>query len=325
MSREEFITKLQSIIDLGDNCKALVYFALKSADGGINVKKANIQLSVLDLIAIGYKETLAAEIEKFNADAERSILNLSDRDDRANVVYRYDLPDDEPSYFDKMREVVAAHPVDYYTGEHMFSFDADSLSQIDYFIVEIGAEDNKIVVYRNNFNVNLMKQARGRFYVTRSGTQLCEVDNDILRMDSQIDMMKIDDDFFILNLSYLDSSKEFASIIKTRAETALSGIEGLNIVDTVEGLRERLVEVSFARRLMRAMDASPVTGMPAEKVIEFVGGHDKLRKVLKIVDSKITMPTKKSQDMFVRLLNDDFLHSLLTQQDYESTSKNKFN
>ena len=178
MTREEFIDSLQRIIDLDVDCKALVYFSLKK-DGATTLKKANIQEAVLANIADGYKESLRGEIEKFNADAERTVLNISDRDDRANVVYRYDIPDVEPSFFDKMREVAEDHPVNYFTGERMFNFDVDSLSDIDYFIIELGSEDNKVVIYRNNFNINLMKQAPGRFYFNKSGTRLTSVTDDI--------------------------------------------------------------------------------------------------------------------------------------------------
>lgn len=54
-----------------------------------------------------------------------------------------------------MRQVVEQHPADFYTNERMFNFDVDSLSSIDYFITILGAEDNKIVIYRNNFNIGI--------------------------------------------------------------------------------------------------------------------------------------------------------------------------
>ena len=63
--------------------------------------------------------------------------------------------------------------------------------------------------------------------------------------------------------------------------------------------------------------------MPAEDVIRFVSQHEKLRNVLRVGDGRIKLSSKKAQDYFVRLMNDDFLHSQLTSQDYTSTSKNK--
>ena len=321
MTRQELIKSLQRIIDLDVDCKALVYFALKK-DDAITLKKANIQEAVLTNIADGYRKTLMAEVAKFNADAERTVLNISDRDDRANVVYRYDIPDVEPSFFDKMREVANDHPIDYFTGNRMFNFDVDSLSDIDYFIIEIGSEDNKIVIYRNNFNVNLMRQAPGRFYFNKSGTQLTSVTDDILRMDTQIDALMIGDDFLVLNLGYIDSSREFSAIIRSRAEESINGIAQLNLVDSVDGLRGRLSELAFARRLMKVMDSSPVTGMPVAEVLAFVRQHDKLNKVLKVENERISLRSKKAQDYFIKLMNDDILHSQLTRRDYESSSKN---
>lgn len=322
MTREEFIGSLQRIIDLDVDCKALVYFVLNTG-GATTVKKANIQEKVLVNIAKGYKESLRAEIEKFNADAERTVLNISDRDDRANVVYRYDIPDVEPSFFNKMREVAEDHPVNYFSGERMFNFDVDSLSDIDYFIIELGSEDNKVVIYRNNFNINLMKQAPGRFYFNKSGTQLTSVTDDILRMDTQIDVLNIGEDFLVLNLGYLDSSNEFTTIIKSRAEDSINNIEQLNLVDSVDGLRGRLSELAFARRLMRVMDTSPVVAMPVANVLDFVRNHDKLNKVLKVKNDRIRLNSKKAQDYFIKLMNDDILHSKLTRIEYESSSKKK--
>lgn len=118
------------------------------------------------------------------------------------------------------------------------------------------------------------------------------------------------------------NNKEFATIIINRAEKSVDKIQELELVDDIEELRNRLLELSFSRRLMRAFDSSPVTEMPKNIVLDFIRNHDKLKNILKIENDKIKLSSKKSQDSFVRLLNDDFLFSKLTQNDYESMSKN---
>lgn len=321
MNTQEFKEKLESLVALEADFSALVFFAMRSADGVV-LKKANMKAEALAGIADGYRESLASELERFNHDDHMAVLNLSDRDERGNVIYRYDIPDVEPSYFSLMKEPVSEPAVDY-TEQKMFNFDNDSFSDIDYFVIRLGSEDNQIVVYRDNFNVNLMKQARGRFYLNKSGTQIDKLENDILRMDSQIDCMLIDDDFYIVNLKNLDTSKEFATIIRGRANEAIDQIAVLDFVDNVEGLRRHLEDLSFARRLMRAMDNSPVTGLPSNVVLNFVRNHQKLSTLLRIKEGKIDLATKKSQSAFVSLLNDDFLYSKLTQRDYESSSKDQ--
>lgn len=87
MTRQEFLAKLQSLIGLGDDFKALVFFAVKDGDG-ITIKKANIKQTVLNSLAVDFKQIIQDEITKFENDNERLVLNLSDRDERANVIYR---------------------------------------------------------------------------------------------------------------------------------------------------------------------------------------------------------------------------------------------
>ena len=94
MTTEEFKQKLQSLIDLGDDFSALVFFAMRGEEG-IVLKKANILNEVLAGIAEGYRDALALELARFEDDDQMSVLNLSDRDERGNVIYRYDIPDQE--------------------------------------------------------------------------------------------------------------------------------------------------------------------------------------------------------------------------------------
>lgn len=322
MTKEEFIQKLQGIIEHNEDFQVLIYFAINTPEG-VCLKKADIKREVLLDMKDGYMQSIQKEVNAFNEDNERDLLNLSSQDERMNVVYRYDLSEEEPPFFTLMREAYNSHQVDYYTNSKMFNFNNDKLSDIVYFIIEAGSADNKIVIYRNNYNINLMRQSRGRYYISKSGTQFDQVKEDILRMDSQIDVLLIDDEFFITNLSYLDNNKDFMSIIIKRAKDSLTSIGHLNIVDSIEGMQERLSEISFARRLMRAMDSSPITEMPVADILKFVKSHDVLKNILKIENDKIKLTSKKSQDSFIRLLNDDFLYSKLSKINYETKAKNR--
>lgn len=98
-------------------------------------------------------------------------------------------------------------------------------------------------------------------------------------------------------------------------------IADLPFIDNVDGLRARLDELPFARRLMRAMDNSPVAQLPPNDVLDFVRNHHTLRNVLRINEDKFELSSKRAQTAFISLLNDDFLYSKLTQRDYESSAK----
>ena len=77
-------------------------------------------------------------------------------------------------------------------------------------------------------------------------------------------------------------------------------------------------------RSMRAARATSVLGIvPNAQVIAFVGAHPAHRGKFRLSDdgSKLKLDTKVSQDLFLKLLNDDFLQSELTKRYYASLAK----
>jgi hypothetical protein len=59
--------------------------------------------------------------------------------------------------------------------------------------------------------------------------------------------------------------------------------------------------------------------------MQFVKNHHVLGNEFRYCDdgSKILLDTKKSQNFFLRLMNDDFLHSQLTNYDYMTPAKDR--
>jgi len=86
----------------------------------------------------------------------------------------------------------------------------------------------------------------------------------------------------------------------------------------------RLDDISFARKLVKSANNSPVLNViPNEQIINFTQNHPALKGKFKYSKDKlqINLKTKKSQDLFLKLLNDDFLQSELTKKYYDSIAK----
>jgi hypothetical protein len=64
--------------------------------------------------------------------------------------------------------------------------------------------------------------------------------------------------------------------------------------------------------------------IPNDQLISFVTNHSKLKDNIKTNDdkNKFVLKTNKSCDYFLKLLDDDFLKSELTQEEYEAIAKN---
>lgn len=324
MTIVEFKQKLQSVLALGNAFTVQTFLGVKNGQGGITLKKANIRVDALSQLADLFRGAIQNEIIRIEADSEFDLINLSDGEDQSNVIYKFDLPDD-PDFFVHISEADATHDADYFRGDRLFNFDeGDKFEDIAFFVHRVGSEDNHISIYRQNFAINVMHQGAGRLYFNKSETQIDTVKSDLMKMDSTIDVVKIDEEFFIINLRMLESGSSFEGVIRRRAESAIERINDFGILSTVEGLQDRLEELPFARKLMKALDSSPVLDMEVGVVLSFIQNKDKINRILKIENGKVVLGTKKSQDLFLRLLNDDLLHSELTTVDYSVGSKRKY-
>ena len=317
--------KLRSILNLGQDFSILVFFGVKVGNE-IVMKKADIQPGALADLANAYKNSILAVVEEFDADDEKSVLHLSEVDDRANVVVHYDLDEGEPEFFNKMREVAEHHETVYWTGEKMFNFtaEADKLANIKYFVMRLGSEDNHIEVYTPNYPINLYRRDKGFVMLFRSDTQFAGVEGDLLRISAKIDVVYWDNKFFILDQKMTETHPDFVVCIQKKAASAIDIIDGLNLVADVAPLRNRVSEVPFAKRIMKAVYSSHVINLSAEEITAFVRNNEKVNKCLPIKDDKLEILTNKSQNMLLKVLNDDILKSNLTKKDYKSRAKDSF-
>ena len=58
-----------------------------------------------------------------------------------------------------------------------------------------------------------------------------------------------------------------------------------------------------------------------EAIFAFINTRPKLAEALKVENEKIDLKTKKSQNAFLKLLDDSYLHSMLTNMNYTTNSK----
>jgi hypothetical protein len=290
-----------------------VYFLLK-VDGEQILKRANIIEDVKKDLIESYKKTLSA----ISNNEDLTLIKLSDADDRTNAFYSYDL-ESKPevfNFFDFINN--PEHQPDY------FSFEKDSLSNLEGYFIYLGDHENNILLYRKQMTVNLFKQ--GKIYLVKGhDTQFDAINKEFLRIDTKVDIIKIDDTVYINNISILERHYEFNDIIVSEANASLTSINGLGILENIEVLQERVSDLRFARKLSKISTASPVFILAGAIIINFVRGHQTLGNEFKYSadHSKILLDTQKSQNFFLRLMNDDFLHSQLTDFNYVTPAKDK--
>ena len=313
MSLDALRTRVSDVIS-DDSCSAEFYFLLEKS-GQISIKRADIDQSASDELTRNFIDTISSTVL---LNDELSLLNISGADDRSNAIYRYDLPE-VPAQIQHLVTILQRDDFD------VFSFEADELAHLEGIIIILGHGQQQLALYKHQYPVALLKRDSAFSLVRiRNQNRLVKLEDDVLRINSKFEFMRIGDEYFIVDIKTLERFFGFHDAVRNIATQGIENIDRAQIVVDTAVLTARLDDISFSRKLVRAAKASPVLGVvPNAQVIAFVQTHPALRGKFRLSDdgSKLKLDTKVSQDLFLKLLNDDFLQSELTKRYYASLAK----
>lgn len=296
-----------------DACSAEFYFLLDN-NGQISIKRADIERETADELAQNFIDGIGAGIL---LNDELSLLDISGADDRSNAIYRYDLPE-VPAQIQHLATVLQRDDFE------VFDFEADDLKHLEGILVILGYGQQQLALYKHQYPVALLKRDAFSIVRLRNQNRLVRLDGDVLRINSKFEFMRIGDEYFIVDLKTLERFFGFHDAIRNVATEGIANIDRAQLVVDTQVLAARLDDISFSRKLVRAARASPVLGViPNAQVISFVQTHPAVRGKFKLSPdgAKLRLDTKVSQDLFLKLLNDDFLQSELTKRYYASLAK----
>lgn len=309
MTQAQLIERLTYFTNAENPIGAALYFILKENDQTI-IRFADIEDGAKNELKDRFIEYIQ---EKFIDNEELSYKSLSDADDRKNVVYRYDV-DERPASLTILNQILAEEE------QPKFNFNNDSLQNLQGYLITIGNEANKIVLYKKHHPINLLK--RDRFLLIPSNERLVQIDRDAIALDRNFDFMLVDDNLIVLKLSILEKHFGYDEVIRNQANEAINFIQQNELLEDIAVLKELAENLTHARKLMK-IKKSPVLGVPILDVIAFIKTHPQLTGRIRFNDdeSKISLDTAISKKLFLKLLNDDYLFSELTKLQYQSLAK----
>lgn len=313
MNRDELRAELGFLFDPASEIGLSMYFIVGPEDN-VSIKKADISQEVM----IALREQFVGYIQaRLMTNDELIFADLRDADTRQDSAYYFDL-DELPEGLQVMAELLTNERTD------DFNFRTDNYDEVIGFVFLVGNELHKIAIYKKHYPINLLRRD-SILRVRKSGTRLVEVEDDIINLNEKFDFMQIEDDVVVLNVNTLEKFFGFEDIIRVEASKNLATIEAANLLANMESLRDMLVDVKFARKLMRIRADSPVLGLPFAKISGFIRQHPKLRRRIRFNadDTRISLDTRTSKELFLKLLDDDFLKSDLTDFLYETEIKNR--
>lgn len=313
MGIQEFKEKVSGVAT-SDKVLAEFYFITKE-DSGRQIYKADVESSAQKEMTVMFTDSL---ITKVLMNEELSLVKFSKSDNRSNTLYEYDLKN--PVEFDYFYDVLANKEVP------LFNFSKNSFSEITGMVVLLADHKQQLALYKHFYSVALLKKGGSVFNLGNFGdkNRLEKLPTDVIKINSGFDMLVVDNKFYINKVEVFEKFFGLDQVIINTAKLGIDEIEKSDLVVDSSVLNNRLSKTAFARKLIRVSKGSPVLGVVSnENIIKFAKKHPYLKGKIKFNknETKIDLDTKVSQDYFLKLLNDDYLHSQLTNSDYVSLAK----
>lgn len=308
MNKEELNQSLGFLNNPTGELQAIVYALFE----GHVVKKLDIKSDDLPPILQMFVDSVNNNV----IDKEEfSLIPLSTADERGNCYYEYDL--DVPDDLEILESVIGNDALE------IFNFNGDAFANIKALVVVIADEVKELSIYKKISPVEVL--GRGGYILWKSNQRLERFDKQLLRISPSFQVLRISGTIIILNLDSIEKSFGFYDVITREATIGLKAIQKIGIVSNIEVLEELVHNVSFARKLTKIARSSPVIrqNIPNVSIIAFSRTHPAVKNKMRYTldGTKFTLDTNVSKNLFVKLLNDDFLTSELTKLYYDSLAK----
>lgn len=267
--------------------------------------RANLVDSAAELIADDLLDSINQYFSK-----NLSVIPLSQIDERTDTLICYDL-EKSPEEFDIIKEIKSKSTDDYFKLKN-------DINKAQSILIKICSYSENIIFFKKFYTISLVKGTKKTILIN-SGAKFEPLENDIIRLTGDFDVMLMGDDFYISDLSHFETAFSFDQIKKQKRDFVISSIKSLDIVIDEKGYLENH-QVS-TRQIIRTAK-SQVLKKNKDAIINFVKKNTH-KFNLKTKNNKILLNSQKSIHCLYKLLNDDYLSSDLTKNNYEAIAKNK--
>ena len=250
------------------------------------------------------------------------LRDLTAVDLRQDAIFRYNLLN-YPAQLDAFIETL-----DKPNAIQHFNHASDEVTALKAIVVVLGNGNESLSIYKHHYPTNTYR--RNGFSLLRAGiaqNRFEKLDQEIIRLSHTVDFIYDGTDVFVTNFKVLEKFFGFKEAVKADASTKLATLGARNLIDGIAAMEDRIStqgDVTFARKVVRAISHSRVLDTVInDQIIQFIKQHHSLSKKIKInaAETQIVLDTKISQNFFMKLLNDDYLKSELTQFEYDADSK----
>lgn len=310
MDKLEITSKIKEITETNVVCGVDVYVCLKDEEQGFYIEKMMSMNSLKDRIRLMALEVLNTQY--LQDDIE--YCDILDVTDNKKVVYVLEQ-NDEYNPFALLNENM----------DEISSFDEKDIGKVLGLLFKLNLNSKKFFMYQQAY-VGSKIQTKNNLRIIQKDDVFEIVDKEMLKIDKRGELLILNNTILVRNVKVLQDFFGFQMFVRNQAKRVISKLEELDILENIDTLKEYQngEKLTISKKLMK-IKKSPVLEMNKEELINKIPMLPRYKNIIHIEDGKIRTNTKKDVDNLMKLLNDDYVKSELTDKEYDSISKTLLN
>ena len=200
-------------------------------------------------------------------------------------------------------------------------FSEDDRSDLLGFAFRFSIDKKLVWAYQHVYPISISKKSKGLFAYFSGGNIFEKLTNSIFSIENRVDVIIIENTICPTKINFLEKYFGFENYIRNEAQNTVKEINNLELIDDIGSFNNFINKETLtnAKKLLKIKNP-PVLSIPKEIIIQKLSTISRYSDI-KIKEGKIIVTSQKDVSIVLKMLNDDFLRSELSEREYDSPSK----
>ena len=275
----------------------------------------NIEDQFLDEL----KELFIEEIKLVtdNQSPNFTLENYSSSTKQLDAIFQYDLQDDLRPEMQLMKDVKTLE------NPKLFVIKPNnSIDQVNGLYIVIRSANHVISLYKHIFGVDKI-YAQKNWFLVHSNEQFVKQQESMLRISPTFQMLCVDDDIIMTDIQKLERIMDLKAVLTNAAAQHIATIVNAKQLVTRSDLLEEVSnEPTMAKKLIHAVTVGKVFLKNISNAVIIAFAQKKGAKLnMSYQGNQFDLTNKAEARRFIKLIDDDYLTSELTKEDYDANQK----
>lgn len=275
----------------------------------------NIENQFLDEL----KDLFIKEIKEVteNQSPNFTLENYSSSTKQLDAIFQYDLQDDLRPEMQLMKDVKTLENPELFVIKPN-----NSIDQVNGLYIVIRSANHVISLYKHIFGVDKIYAQKSCFLV-HSNEQFVKQQESMLRISPTFQMLCVDDDIIMTDIQKLERIMDLKAVLTNAASQHIATIVNAKQLVTRSDLLEKVsTEPTMAKKLIHAVTFGKVFLKNISNAVIIDFAQRKNAKLnMSFNGNQFDLTNKAEARRFIKLIDDDYLTSGLTQEDYDANQK----